>query len=134
MKRLIRDIRDEIDATPGGSAWMFGVHCYVVDILSGYIDGRGLTIWDEAERIGKITEEDLLNGAKDWRQYSRTGNSLIYNRDICYRLCGRKDLERTREGEFLPNDHEDWLDLQAKALQQAAQIVIKTINCHKEGE
>lgn len=134
MKRLIRDIRDEIDATPGISAWMFGVHCYAVDILSGYINGRGLTIWDEAERIGKITEEDLLNGAKDWRQYSRTGNSLIYNRDICYRLCGRKDLERTREGEFLPNDHEDWLDLQAKALQQAAQIVIKTINCHKEGE
>ena len=53
MKRLIRDIRDEIDATPGGSAWMFGVHCYAVDILSGYIDSRGLTIWDEAERIGK---------------------------------------------------------------------------------
>lgn len=134
MQRLIRDIRDEIDATPGISAWMFGVHRYAVDILSGYIDGRGLTIWDEAERIGKITEEDLLNGAKDWRQYSRTGNSLIYNRDICYRLCGRKGLERTREGEFPPNDHEDWLDLQAKALQQAAQIVIKTINCHKEGE
>lgn len=134
MQRLIRDIRDEIDATPGISAWMFGVHCYAVDILSGYIDSRGLTIWDEAERIGKITEEDLLNGAKDWRQYSRTGNSLIYNRDICYRLCSRKDLERTQEGELPLNDCEDWLDLQAKALQQAAQIVIKTINCHKEGE
>lgn len=134
MKRLIRDIRDEIDATPGGSAWIFGVHCYAVDILSGYIDGRGLTIWDEAERIGKITEEDLLNGAKDWRQYSRTGNSLIYNRDICYRLCGRKALEWTQEGELPPNDHADWLDLQAKALQQAAQIVIKAINCHEEGE
>ena len=128
MQRLIRDIRNEIDSTPGRSAWAFGVRCYAVDLLSEYVERRGLTIWAEIARIGKITEEDLLNGAKDWRQYSRDGNSLIFNKDICLRLCNQREQKKTCEGKLPPNDSEDWLDFQAKALQQAAKIVMSAVN------
>lgn len=67
------------------------------------LDCRGLNIWDEAERIGKITEEDLLNGAKDWRQYSRDGHSLIYNKDICHRCCSWENWEQLQDGKLPPN-------------------------------
>lgn len=131
--KLIRDILNEIDDAPKRSAWTSGVHSYAVDILSRYIDDRGLNIWDEAAQIGKITEEDLLNGAKDWCQYSRDGHSFIYNKDICHRCCSWENWKRLQDGKLPPNDHEDWLDFQARAL-QAAQIVIKTVNYRRKGE
>ena len=134
MQQLIRDIQNETDAIPGRCAWTFGVHCYAVDMFSEYIGRMGLDIWDESAGIGKITEEDLLDGAKDWLQYSRDGNSLVYNKDICCRLCNRRDQERTQDGKLPPDDHEDWLDFQAGALQQAAQIVIKAVNRRGKAE
>lgn len=103
MKRLIRNILNEMDDTHGRSTWASVVRRYAVDILSRYIDCRGLNIWDEAERIGKITEEDLLNGAKDWRQYSRDGHSLIYNKDICHRCCSWENWEQLQDGKLPPN-------------------------------
>lgn len=133
MRELIRDVLNGINDTRGRSAWESGVQHYAVDLLSESIDRRGLNIWDEAERIGKITEKDLLNGAKDWKQYSRDGNSLIYNEDICHRLCGWGNWERLQDGKLPPSSQEDWLDLQARALQQAVQIVIKA-NRRRKGE
>ena len=131
MQRLIIDIRNELDASHGKSAWKFGVHCYAVDMFAEYVERRGLNLWDETIRIGKITEEDLLNGAKDWKQYSHDGNARIYDSDICQRLCSQREQKRTQYGKLPPNDHEDWLDVQARALQEAACLVIKAVNRRK---
>lgn len=98
IKRLTRGILNEINDAPRKSAWTSGVCSYAVDILSRYIDCRGFNIWDEVAQIGKITEEDLLNNAKDWRQYSRDGRSLIYNKDICHRCCSWKTGNGYRMG------------------------------------
>ena len=65
----------------------------------------------------------LLNGASDWSAYSYGGSSLIYNGDIAARLCCPSELKKTREGERRPNSREEWLDVQARALAQAARVV-----------
>lgn len=70
----------------------------------------------------------LLNGASDWSAYSWGGCSLIYNGDIAARLCAARlccpsELKKTREGERRPNSREEWLDVQARALSQAARVV-----------
>lgn len=72
----------------------------------------------------KITEEKLLSGARDWKEYSYSGNSLIYNKDIAERLSNPSELKRVTDKDGLvremANKNENWLDVQARALQQAS--------------
>lgn len=115
---LIRDIINELDACPGLSTKNFAVHCYAVEIIEDYISCNGLTVWDEVEKLGTLTENDLLNGAVSWRHYSFSGNSLIWTEDICQRLYERKDVSY----------HDCLLDIQGKYLESAAQFILHTIN------
>ncbi len=128
MQRIIIDIIDGFDNKPGRSAWIRGVYCLAADMFSSYIERKGLNIWDSAARIGKITERDLLDGAKNWKQQSRDGNYLVYNQDICRLLCNEWDQRRTCDGKLPPNDYEDWSDFQARALEQAARVVMAAVN------
>lgn len=95
------------------SAWSRGVDEYA-DELREYLRENKL----------KPTEENMLNGAKDWKQYSWGGNSLIYNEDIAKRLSSPSELKRTKNGQLKPNSREDWLDTQARALYQASRKVM----------
>lgn len=142
MQRRISDIRKELkgpkargEYTPEmlrqfhrKSAWNKGVCNYAEELFDNYLDRRDLLDYDDEARIGKIAEKDLLNGAADWNQYSHGGCSLIYDEDICMALCSPKEQKRTHNGELPPNDKEDWLDVQARALQQAATLVLKAVN------
>lgn len=142
MQRKIIDIRRELrgpkargDYSPEKlrqfyrkSAWDRGVCDYAESLFDDYLERRDLLGQDEELRIGKITEKDLLNGATNWKQYSHGGCSLIYDEDICKALCSPKEQKRTHNGELPPNDREDWLDVQARALQQAAMIVVNAVN------
>ena len=116
------------------STWENGVDNYAITL-----------IWNlmEYEENGYLTLEDLtnetrltasmLNGAKDWQRpddevaawsvYNWGGCSLIYDWDIAKRLCTASELKRTHNGERRPNVKEEWLDVQARALYQAAQLV-----------
>lgn len=69
---------------------------------------------------------DLLNGADNWNQYSRGGCYLVYDADIAELLCTPSELKRTRNGERRPNGREEWLDVQARALHQAARRIINS--------
>ena len=95
------------------SAWERGVILYAIDLLNDLKEG------DE------LTEENLLNGARDWKEYSEGGCSLIYDEDICRRLCAPWEMRRANYGEFPPNKSETWLDVQARALYQAAAILMR---------
>ena len=86
-----------------------------------------LHITDDSVRIGKVAETDLLNGAQNWEQYSYGGCAEVYDGDICERLCTESQKKKTRDGE-LPLMGEDWLTVQARALWQAARIVIRYAN------
>ena len=69
----------------------------------------------------------LLNGAESWSQYSWGGCSLCYDGDIAKRLCTPSELKRTRSGECRPNSREEWLDTQARALIQAANLIVRRV-------
>lgn len=100
---------------PRISAWQKGVDEYAKELKEGFRENYGRQ---------KMTEEKLLNGAKDWKQYSWGGNSLISNEDIAERLSNPSELKRARGksgyvGSWANKD-EQWLDTQARALYQAS--------------
>ena len=94
------------------SAWNRGVVRYAMELMND-VDGK------------EINEKNLLNGAKDWREYSYGGCALIYDVDICHRLCAPYEIKKTKDGERRPNKHETWVDTQARALYQAALLIMK---------
>ena len=106
------EIKKALEKERARSAWKAGVIKYAFDILDNI---------DDVE----VTEKILLNGADNWKQYSEGGCALIYNVDICHRLCTPSEIKKTRNGERRPNKQENWLDTQARALFQAAQLIMK---------
>ena len=72
-------------------------------------------------------KKELLNGAANWREYSYGGCSLIYDADIAERLCAPSEYAKTRDGQRAPNSRETWLDVQARALGQAATLIASAL-------
>ena len=104
---------DALEKEKACSAWEKGVIIYAIEILDNMDDKK------------EITEKNLLNGAKDWKEYSYGGCSLIYDVDICHRLCTPSEIKKTKDGERRPNKQEIWMDVQARALYQAARLIMK---------
>ena len=102
------------------SAWKKGVYTYAYELAA---EAAGRT-W---VKTPKTIEEALLNGSSSWADYSDGGNSLIYDADIAERLCSPSELRRSLDGKRNPNRRERWLDVQARALTQAAIILIESI-------
>jgi len=76
----------------------------------------------------EVTKENLLNGARDWSEYSYGGSSLIYDGDIAERLATPSEIKKcTRVDGSLrnPNSSETWLDVQTRALRQAASKILR---------
>lgn len=121
MKRKIRSIDEiaaELNAHNDRSAWGRGVTAYARELLGEYAEFAAYEKRDAVSRA-EFTEW-ILNGAADWSQYSYGGCSLIYGCDIAERLCSPSELRRKRGGDLQPNSRETWLDVQARALRQAA--------------
>lgn len=124
--KAIEQIRAAIENGPARSAWSKGVKVYAIELLEelneaieqGYFDAEDIA-------APNMLRKQLLNGASDWKQYSWGGCSLIYDGDIAERLCTQTELKRTRDGERSPNAKEEWLGVQARALYQAAQLVMR---------
>lgn len=124
----IEKLKNSITAEKQRSAWDKGVTQYaleLVDELAEQIDGGYFDELNLSEP--KKVRAALLNGAADWSQYSWGGCSLIYDSDIAERLCCPSELKKTRNGERRPNGREEWLDVQARALRQAANRVCRHI-------
>ena len=68
-------------------------------------------------------KKELLNGARTWKEYSEGGCALIYDLEIAERLCAPSEYAKTREGQRAPNARETWLEVQARALGQAASLI-----------
>ncbi|MES2356288.1 MAG: hypothetical protein V4568_18165 [Pseudomonadota bacterium] len=90
------------------SAWSKGIQEYKAEILE-HLENENL----------EITLENALNGARDWKEFSYGGCSLIYNADIAERLCTPSELKRKKGGDLNPSSRETWCDVQARALYQA---------------
>nr|DAQ92816.1 MAG TPA: hypothetical protein [Caudoviricetes sp.] len=124
MNGTFEKMAEIINGREQRSAWRRGVTAYALELLEelkegvdgGYISADDLNTPADFSRA-------LLSGASDWSAYSYDGCSLIYNGDIAVRLCCPSELKKTREGERRPNSREEWLDVQARALAQAARVV-----------
>ena len=124
MIERLEKMREALEAMNTRSAWKRGVNAYALELLEeleeaisgGYFDAENLD-------APKMLDRQLLNGASDWAQYSWGGCSLIYDGEIAERLCSPSELKKTHGGEWRPNSREEWLDVQARALYQAARRV-----------
>ena len=106
--------------TPKRSAWSRGIDTYcmmMADYLEVYNRGEVPTSLKELKKW-------LLNGARNWKQSSKSGQWLIYDEDIAKTLCSPSELKKVASGHRRPNSNETWLDVQARALHQAAALVI----------
>ena len=110
-------IEKTIEEKKTRSAWQKGVKEYALELLEHC-----------KENDLEITKENMLNDARDWKEYSYGGSALIYDYDIAERLCTLSELKRNREGEYPPNKTETWLECQARALYQACNMVIRANN------
>jgi len=115
MKKI--DLIKKIEAEHKTGQWQKAVQKYAIEIIDAI---------DEKESYANITEKELLNGAKDWTEYSESGLSLIYNEDIAKRVCTPSEYKRKKEGRIQPNATESWLDVQARALQQAGAMILES--------
>ena len=106
-------IFEKIEHLNPRSAWNRGVMRYALELVNSGEIGE------------EITEKRLLNGAENWHQYSEGGCALIYDELICRRLCTPSEIKKTRNGERRPNKQENWLDVQTRALYQAARLIMK---------
>lgn len=116
-------MNNRLNARDDRGAWEKGVTAYAFDLVEelkerAEYEGRN-------PEPGKECREWMLNGAHDWSQYSWGGSSMIYNGDIAARLCCPSELKKTHDGERLPNSREEWLDVQARALYQACNLVAR---------
>jgi len=111
-----KELLNVLEARKPRSAWSKGVNNYAIDL----IDRLEL---EEIPKDIKELERLLLNGAKDWIEYSWGGCALIYNGDIVKMLCTPSEIKATRNGERKPNKSELWLDVQARALYQAFRVI-----------
>lgn len=115
-KSTFKQVKAAIESSKTRSAWSRGVKEYALDILENMreTDCNGTT---REERV------NALDGAIDWQEYSYAGCSCIYDSDIAERLCNPTELKRTHGGKRQPNSTESWLDVQARALQQAWHMI-----------
>jgi len=122
--QIIDEARQAIEERKERSAWGRGLKVYASELLDGLEEGiSGGCIDADDLQAPKIVGKALLNGADDWSAYSWGGSALIYDGDIAERLCSPSELKKTRNGERRPNSREEWLDVQARALFQAARRV-----------
>lgn len=110
------ELLKKIEASKTRSAWARGVRAYALELLE---DKEGDDIPEDAHDLRSY----LLSGAQTWKDYSWGGSSLIYDADICERLSNPTEKKITRNGERRPNNREEWLDVQARALFQAELLI-----------
>lgn len=120
--KTTNQIRTALENHKTRSAWDKGVSAYALELLEDLENFRDYRDEDYTIDLDTLKEE-LLNGASDWDQYSWGGCALIYDCDIAERLCTSSELKKTRNGERRPNAREEWLDTQARALNQAYHLI-----------
>ena len=122
---IVNQVAAKVEQTKTRSAWSKGVKEYaeeLVEELREGVEGGYIEAWELSNR--KLFEKAMLNGADSWSQYSEGGCSLCYDGQIAKRLCAPWELRKTHNGADDPNPHETWIDVQSRALYQAAQLVL----------
>ena len=122
-----KKLKKRVEAYKAASAWGRGVKAYASDLLDHLEEGIEGNWFNDADILSpNLLEKELLNGAADWFEYSEAGNALIYDKDIAERLCTPSELKQKQGGRLQPNSRETWIELQARALYQAAGLIMRS--------
>lgn len=113
----MKTIREKLKKGNNASAWARGVRAYALELVEMLEQEN----WEP-------TEKNMLCGAEDWSSFSYGGNSLIYDEDIAERLCTASFFKKKKGGKLPPNVDEEWLDVQARALERASRLIIELHN------
>lgn len=128
MKNInLSELSKKIENLNPRSAWQKGVKEYAEELiceLEEYADYNG-TLGTISALNSTDFEHICLNGADNWSAYSYGGSSLIWNEDIAKTLCTPSGLKRTKNGQNDPNSRETWMDVQARALRQAFDLLCR---------
>ena len=115
------ELYNKIENVKVRGAWNKGVKWYALYLIE-QLEDYTKVVPNRAE-----IESVLLNGAKDWKQFSYGGCALIYNQGIAETVCSPSELRKvTRKDGTLrdkANSRETWLDVQARALYQACNLI-----------
>lgn len=115
------ELYNKVESIKVRGAWNNGVKWYALYLIAQMEDYTKV-VPERAE-----IESVLLNGARDWEQYSYGGCALIYDGGISETLCSPSELKKvTRKDGTLrdkANSRETWLDVQARALYQACNLI-----------
>ncbi|NMM93885.1 hypothetical protein [Bifidobacterium oedipodis] len=120
------EIVRRLESLPARSVWKCAVRDFAIDLVSDNDLFEALP--GDASR-GDI-EAALLSGAANWREYSYGGCGLVYNGDIDNWLMTPSELKRyNRPGHdaSMGFGGESLLDMQARALSQAARLAFQVI-------
>ena len=116
----ITKLKRELEKQKGRSSWRRGVIEYAWELFDNIEESTD--VWED-DIPYHLLDRAMLNGADNWSEYSWGGCSLIYDVDIAKTLCAPYELKITDYGRKRPNQHEEWLDTQARALTQAATLI-----------
>ena len=125
MKINIVKTIEKVEGLKFRSTWERAVKEDASWLLWEFMDGRYDDIVGDIVSFKNIEgfERALRNGAETWKDFSEGGGALIYDKDIAEHYCTKSELKKTHNGEKAPNSREGWLDVQARALWQAALMI-----------
>ena len=114
---------ENLEAVKCRSAWNKGVKEYaylLLDNIFSYSDYKSITDF-------KSLHEELVDGKKNWHQFSWEGCALAYDADIAKTLYSPSELKKCKNGMLRPNKKEQWLDVQERALFQAERLIMECV-------
>lgn len=123
------EIIEKLDGLNPRSAWNKGVVNYAYDLANNILNCVGSKVFDPLNYDIKYRDVNryAFNGAFSAQEYSYSGCALIYNGDIALLLCTPSEYRRTHGGNRNPNRKETWLDVQARALFQAKELLKRIV-------
>lgn len=125
MKINIAKTIEKIEGLKFRSKWQKAVQEDAVWLLEEMMDIHEDEVTAGVMSFGSIegVERVLRMGADTWKDFSEGGGALIYDKDIAEHYCTPSELKKVHDGERKPNSRESWLDVQARALWQAHQLI-----------
>ena len=117
-----QELLNKLEKLTPRSAWARAVVSDAIDLLDSLTCSEIPNNWEELKKL-------LLNGAADWSAYSYGGCALVYDEDIARHYCTPSELRKVTHKDGTISDRanalETWLDVQARALYQAARLIKK---------
>lgn len=122
-----KELKKRVESHKAASAWNRGVKAYALDLLDRLEEAIQGNWFSDADILSpNLLKKELLNGAADWLEYSEGGCALVYDEDIAKRLCTPSELKQKKGGRLQPNSRETWIEVQARALYQAASLILRS--------